>query len=239
MVMARAPKPKAVENTEAQTRVFGYARVSTDEQELGMQLAALEHFDANIIIKHEKVSAASKRRHQLGLLWKQLQRGDTLVVWRMDRLARDTEELLWRTRYLRDEGIKFVSLIENIDTSTAAGVLHTHMLAAFAEFERNTTKERTRSGLKHLQDQGVKLGKKPMADAKKEKIRRDLLNPKFTNQQVADKHGIALSSIPYLFPGGRRAVVAAAEKAKRTRKALKAAMREVATIWSLSAATKS
>lgn len=225
VVMTRTTRPKTVENVPTvRGRIFGYGRVSTDDQDLGMQDAALKKYGCDLIFL-EKKSAASNRRHQLNLLWKQLQPGDTLVVWRMDRLARSLAELIWRTEWMHANNIKFVSLTEAIDTGTAVGRLLVHLLGAVAEFERNLTKERTTAGLQHLKSQGVRLGKEPMDPKKKEAIRRDLLKPKLTNPEIAKKHGIGTSTIPYLFPGGRRAVVAAAEKAKKSRKTLRALLR--------------
>lgn len=202
--MARTQKPKPVDNAPAPTGAkLGYARVSTDDQDLGMQIAALEKVPCDRLYQ-EKRSGAAKRRPQLDLLWKDLRPGDTLYVWRLDRLGRSFYDLAERMKWLKDNNIGFVSLTEAIDTRTAIGGLIGHLAMAFAEFERRLTIERTSAGLRRLKDQGVRLGAKPRIDAaQKDAIKRDLLNVKLSIKQVAKRHKIGTSTIHYLFPGGR------------------------------------
>ena len=133
--------------------VLGYARVSTRDQNLGLQVEALERFGCNHIFT-EKLSATSKNRVELAKLWKELRPGDTLAVWKLDRLARNAREMLNRMHELDDRKVRFVSLTESIDTATAAGKLMLAVLSAMAQFERDLTSERTAAGIRRVQNSG-------------------------------------------------------------------------------------
>lgn len=140
--------------------LLGYARVSTDDQKLDLQrdaLAAAGVEDARIY--EEFLSGARANRPQLGECLKALRPGDVLVVWRLDRLGRSVRELDRIMDELRTREIGFRSLSEAIDTTTAVGKLVFHMMAAFAEFERNLISERTRAGLKAARLRGHKGGR--------------------------------------------------------------------------------
>ena len=138
--------------------MLGYARVSTRDQNLALQIEALERFGCNHIFQ-EKLSATSKKRPELAKLWRELRPGDTLAVWKLDRLARNAREMLNRMHELGDRGVRFVSLTEAIDTSTAAGKLMLSVLAAMAQFERDLTSERTAAGIRRLQAAGEEIGR--------------------------------------------------------------------------------
>lgn len=226
--MAGIKKPKVVEKPK--TGLIGYARVSTAEQNLDMQIAALEKVGCENIYS-EHVSAASSKRYQLMLALKDLQPGETLVVWRMDRLARSIRDLFKKLQDLEDMGCKFRSLTENFDTTTAAGRLLLHVLAAMAEFERDLTVERTQAGLRRARERGQILGAKPKVNPKKfAAIKADLAKRDLSVADVAKKHGIATSTIYYLFPGGRKKAQLA--KVRETRKALKKTVHTIESIWS-------
>lgn len=141
--------------------VIGYARVSTAEQSLEMQISALRKYGCNRILD-EKVSAASSKRPMLTQALSILREGDVLVVWKMDRLARSLTDLLRRVAYINECGAQFVSLTEKIDTSSASGRLLFHVLGALGEFERDLIKERTTAGMKAAKERGVKFGASPM-----------------------------------------------------------------------------
>lgn len=146
---------------------MGYARVSTPEQRLDLQLDALHKAgvsETNIFI--DKMSGASTRRPGLHRMMTFLDRGDTVIVWRLDRLARSTKDLIQRMETFQERGIKFKSLNESIDTSTASGALIFHVLAALAEFERNITRERITAGMKSAKDRGSKVGAQPKLKGK-------------------------------------------------------------------------
>lgn len=231
--MKHPKKPVTVDLPEKRRDYIGYARVSTDDQDLGMQRVALQRVGCWNVYE-EKASGVSKRRYQLMLAKKDLQPGDTFFVWRLDRLGRDLGELIEWMKYFSDEGITFVSLTESIDTRTAAGKLVLHIFGAMAEFERNLTRERTQAGLKYAKDvKGMKLGAKPkITPAKRAAIAADLARTDMSVADVSKKHKIGTSTIYYLFPGGRHKMLLKKVKAKGTRKIVKAAMRAVETIWS-------
>lgn len=211
---------------------IGYARVSTDDQDMGMQVDALGRANC-VTIYRETASGVSKRRHQLALCKKDLRPGDTLVVWRLDRLGRSLKELIEWMEYLEASDIKFLSLTESIDTSTAAGKLVLHIFGAMADFERNLTIERTRAGLKYAKEvKGMKLGAAPkISQAKRAAIAADLNRNKMSVTDVAKKHGIGTSTIYYLFPGGRHKMLMKKTKARVTRSVVKAALRAVEATW--------
>jgi len=134
---------------------YGYARVSTGSQNLGMQLNALSDCDK---IYKEKVSGVKQRPELISLLSK-IKPGDVLKVYKLDRLGRSTIDLLNIIKFLRENDISFISVTDNIDTTTATGQLIFTVFAAFAEFERNLISERTKSGLDAIRAKGTKLGK--------------------------------------------------------------------------------
>lgn len=236
--MAR-PKPKVtVEPPAKRDDVIGYARVSTDDQDLGLQLSALDKYGCFSVYR-EKVSGVSKRRHQLALAKKDLRAGDTFVVWRLDRLGRDLGELIDWMKWFEEHKITFVSLTESIDTSTAAGKLVLHIFGAMAEFERNLTRERTRAGLKYAKEEkGMKLGAKvKITPAKRAAIATDMKRTDISIEDVAKKHKIGTSTIYYLFPGGRHKMLISKSKARATRMVVKAAMSAVTALWALNGDT--
>jgi DNA invertase Pin-like site-specific DNA recombinase len=128
--------------------LIGYARVSTDEQNLDLQRDAL--LKAGVAVKDiytDKVTGVKAERPGLQAALSHLRQGDTLVVWRLDRLGRSLKHLIETVTRLKEQGIAFKSLTENIDTSTATGNLVFQIFGALAEFERNLIKERTIAGL--------------------------------------------------------------------------------------------
>lgn len=159
--------------------LIGYARVSTHEQNLDLQLDALEA--AGCKAEHifsDKISTrkASTEREGLDKAMTILREGDTLIVWRLDRFGRTLRELIDLVNGLGDKGIGFKSLNENIDTSTVGGKLIFHIFGALAEFERELIKERTNAGLQAARARG-RLGGRPKAlDPKKIERLRSLYN---------------------------------------------------------------
>lgn len=152
--------------------LIGYARVSTEDQRLDMQIDALERAGVdpdNIFV--EKVSGASKKRPELDAAMRACRSGDTLVVWRLDRVARSLRELLDRMASLEARKIGFRSMTESIDTGTAVGRLIMHVVGAIAEFERQLTVERTRAGMKAHRDRGGRVGAPRGLDVDKAKDR--------------------------------------------------------------------
>src|SRR5919202_3150912 len=141
--------------------LIGYARVSTDDQNLDLQRDALEKAGCELIFD-DMVSGTKACRPGLEQALSHLRRGDTLVVWRLDRLGRSLRHLIDTVTELQDKGIEFKSLQESIDTSTSGGKLVFHIFGALAEFERKIIRERTQAGLQAARARG-KAGGRPKA----------------------------------------------------------------------------
>jgi len=139
---------------------IGYARVSTDEQNLDLQLRALSAAGVEQTFQDQATGASIKRPGLDGALAK-LGGGDTLVVWRLDRLGRSLPHLISTIQGLGDRGVGFQSLTESIDTTTAGGRLVFHIMGALAEFERALIVERTKAGMGAARARGVHLGRLP------------------------------------------------------------------------------
>jgi DNA invertase Pin-like site-specific DNA recombinase len=137
---------------------IGYARVSTQDQSLDMQLDALKAAGCERIYQ-EKVSGKNKDRPELSNCLKALRSGDTLVVWKLDRLGRNVADLIHLVNLLPERGVGFESLTEKIDTSSAVGQLVFHFFAIMADFERAINKERTMAGLAAAKKRGVVGGR--------------------------------------------------------------------------------
>lgn len=141
--------------------LIGYARVSTEEQDTSGQRDTLRAEGCSVIIE-DKASGGSRERPNLARALKRVGHGDTLLVVRIDRLARSLSHLLEIVEILRAKGAYFRSINDPIDTSSPQGMLMTQMLGAFAEFERGLIKERTRAGLKAAIARGAKPGNPKM-----------------------------------------------------------------------------
>jgi DNA invertase Pin-like site-specific DNA recombinase len=137
--------------------IYGYARVSTQDQHLHLQTDALKKAGCERIFT-EKASAA-KERPVLAQLLDTLEEGDTLMVWKMDRLARSLRDLIHLVTSFEERGIKFASLQDSIDTSTAQGRLFFNLMASLAQFERELIRERTHAGLSAARARGRSGGR--------------------------------------------------------------------------------
>jgi|RhiMetdeSRZDD1v2_1073273.scaffolds.fasta_scaffold246302_3 DNA invertase Pin-like site-specific DNA recombinase len=147
--------------TGANILKYGYARVSTDDQNTALQLAALKKAGCKQVFQDEGLSGATTKRPALIRCLKALRPGDTLIVWKLDRLGRSLRDLITMLDELRTQGVKFRSLTEHIDTETAAGRAMWQMIGVMAEMERSLIAERTRAGVKAAKSRGVKFGRKP------------------------------------------------------------------------------
>jgi DNA invertase Pin-like site-specific DNA recombinase len=136
----------------------GYARVSTEDQSNAMQIAALKEAGCQMIFE-ESASGAQRDRPKLQEALRYVRQGDALVMWKMDRLARSLRQLIETVDQLGDRGIGFISLTEDINTTTAGGKLVFHVFGALAEYERALIAERTRTGLAEAHRKGIKLGR--------------------------------------------------------------------------------
>jgi DNA invertase Pin-like site-specific DNA recombinase len=184
---------------------IGYARVSTLDQNLALQQDALKEAGCEKIFI-EQMSGAVTDRPALREALDYARRGDTLIVWKLDRLARSMKQLIETIESLRLRGIGFRSLTEAIDTTTAQGVLVFHMFSALAEFERALIRERTRAGLAAAKRAG-RIGGRPrkLTEGDLNVARTLLANPHITVGDVAGRLGVSPPTLyRYLPPRGRQ-----------------------------------
>ena len=169
---------------------IGYARVSTHDQNLDLQQDALKKAGCKKILV-DQTSGIAATRPGFAQAMDLLRKGDTLVVWRLDRLGRSLKHLIELMNQLEEEGIGFQSLQESINTSTSGGKLIFHMFGALAEFERNLIRERTQAGLAAARARGRKGGRPKALDEEKRKLTAELYN----QQQLSVKQICAMMGI--------------------------------------------
>lgn len=175
--------------------IIGYARVSTDDQNLDAQTDALAAAGAERIFA-DKISGSVRNRPELDRLLDQLRDGDVIVVAKYDRLARSLSDLLEIVETIKARGAGFRSLAEDIDTTTSAGRLIFHVFASIAQFERERISERTREGLDAAKRRGRVGGRPPaLSAAQRDEVRR-----------MRDEEGRRLSDIASLFKVSARTV---------------------------------
>lgn len=153
---------------------IGYARVSAEEQDIGPQRDALMRAGVARVFE-DHVSGASRYRPGLDAALATLGPGDTLVVWKLDRLGRSLFHLISLVHSLGDRSIGFQSLSEGIDTTTAGGRLVFHLMGALAEFERSRIVERTKAGMASARKRGRHLGRAPSLNPAKVERARNLI----------------------------------------------------------------
>jgi DNA invertase Pin-like site-specific DNA recombinase len=174
---------------------IGYARVSTDDQTLDLQRDGLKQAKCRQIYE-EHASGKDASRPQLEACLKSLREGDTLVVWRLDRLGRSLADLIRLTNELQSRGIELESLIEKIETASPTGKLVFHVFGALSEFERNLIRERTMAGLKAARARGRKGGRPRKLSGKELKTVRALLKTaKISVKEIAVRFGVSRSTL--------------------------------------------
>ena len=174
--------------------LVGYSRVSTEDQKLDLQVDALKSAVCEKFFS-DQVSGASKLRPGLEEALAYLKPGDTLVVWKLDRLGRTVKGLVDLVQTLQDKGIQFRSLTDGIDTSTTAGRFFFHVMAALAQMERELVHERTKAGLSAARARGRKGGRKPKMDISKITSAKTLLDSGMTGQEVANNLGVSRATL--------------------------------------------
>ena len=173
----------------------GYARVSTDDQNLSLQIDALEKASCQKLCR-DQISGVKTERPGLQEALAYLRPGDTLVVWRLDRLGRSMKHLIDTVTMLEERGIGLQSLQESIDTTTSGGRLVFHIFGALAEFERNLIRERTQAGLQAARARGRKGGRRSKLDAKRVDLLYQLYDErKHSIQELCAIMGIAKSTL--------------------------------------------
>ena len=175
--------------------LIGYARVSTQDQNLDLQTEALAKASCKKIFD-DKISGSHAVRPGLAKVQEALREGDTLVVWKLDRLVRSVKHLVELVGELHKRSVQFKSLTDAIDTGTASGRFFFHVMASLAEMERELTIERTQAGLKVARQLGRTGGRKRQMTESKIKSARKLLASGVPPRDVAANLGV---SVPTLY----------------------------------------
>ncbi|MEQ1789330.1 MAG: recombinase family protein [Rickettsiales bacterium] len=173
---------------------IGYCRVSTEEQNPDLQLAALKTAGCEKIFT-DKASGATTKRPQLNKCLEFLSTDDVLTVWKMDRLGRSLRDLIMLMDDLKGRGIAFQSLTESIDTTTPTGRAMWQMVGVLAELERSLIKERTKAGRASAMARGVKMGRKPKLSPQQIHHARELIEHGKPAKEVAKLLGVGLATL--------------------------------------------
>jgi len=183
--------------------LVGYARVSTQDQNPALQLDALKALGCEKVFV-EKASGAQRDRPEMKAALDYMRSGDTLVVWKLDRLARSMKQLIETVEMLEGQGIGFRSLTEAIDTTTAGGKLVFHIFGALAEFERTIIRERTRAGLDAAKARGRRGGRPPKLTEKVLMVARAMLaEASITVEAAAKRLGVSPATLYRHLPAAR------------------------------------
>ncbi|SYF97178.1 recombinase family protein [Klebsiella pneumoniae] len=174
--------------------LIGYARVSTGDQNLDLQKNALVRAECEQIFE-DTASGKNARRPGLRRAIRRLKPGDSLVVWKLDRLGRSVRDLITLVSELQDRGIHFRSLTDSIDTSTPAGRFFFHVMSALAEMERELIVERTRAGLAAAREQGRIGGRRRIMTTEVVERCRQMLVNGASRQQVSAVIGVDVKTI--------------------------------------------
>ena len=174
---------------------IGYARVSTDDQTLDLQRDALKRAKCRQIFE-ERASGSTTIRPELEACLKSLRKGDTLAVWRLDRLGRSLGDLIQLTTELRSRGVDLESLTERIETGSPAGKLVVHVFASLADFERNLNRERALVGLRAARARGRNGGRPKKLKTKDIQVIKALMHAgELPVQDIAHRFGVSRSTL--------------------------------------------
>ncbi|GGA92525.1 putative site-specific recombinase [Staphylococcus muscae] len=174
--------------------IVGYARVSTQDQKLDSQIDALKEYGCTKIFS-EKVSGKKFKRTELDKCLEYLREGDTLVIYKLDRLGRTTTQLIELSQWLEDNHIELQIINMNINTKDAMGKMFFTMMSAFAELEANLLSERTKKGLAAARARGRKGGRPSLPDYKKREINFLYDEQKLTGEEIAQQTGVSRSTV--------------------------------------------
>ena len=178
------------------SRIYGYARVSTNRQDAALQRDALEKAGCDDIFIDEGVSGAKAHRPELDRMVGMLREGDTVVVWKLDRLGRSLQNLVELVNKFDGMGVQFRSLTEAIDTTTPGGVLVFNIFASLAQFERDLIRERTSAGLQAARARGRHGGRTTKLNERQvREVRRLYDSRTVTVGQLAAMMGVGRSTI--------------------------------------------
>lgn len=187
--------------------LIGYARVSTEEQDTALQRDALSAAGCDRLFE-ETASGARIDRAQLQAAIEFARAGDTIVVWKLDRLARSLSQLIQTVEGLAERGVGIRSLTETIDSASAGGKLIFHIFGALAEFERAVIRERTREGLLAARKRG-RIGGRPSALSDRDIVvaRTLLADPSIPVTEIANRLDVSPATFYRHIPGGRSALL--------------------------------
>ncbi len=183
--------------------LIGYIRVSTSEQNTDLQRNALMSANCDLILE-DKISGKSRDRPGLKKALRALGRGDTLVVWKLDRLGRSMQHLVMLTEELRERGVNFRSLTDSIDTSTPMGRFFFHVMGALAEMERELIVERTRAGLAAAREKGRIGGRRRLMTPEITERARRMLAQGATLLQVSLVIGVSVKTLYRYIPASEQ-----------------------------------
>lgn len=174
--------------------IFGYARVSTDAQNLDRQLDALKKYGVDVIY-NEKMTGTKKDRPELNKLIERITKGDTVVIESLSRLGRSTKDLIELTELFKGKGVRLVSLKESIDTESSTGKLLFTLMSALAQFERDTIADRTREGLRSARARG-RIGGRPKVNSDDVKKAVKLYNTRqYSIKEIEELTGVKKSTL--------------------------------------------
>ena len=177
--------------TKRTSMLIGYARVSTDDQNLNLQHDALKNAGCEKFFE-DKITGSKIDRPGLDAAIEYAREGDVIIVWRLDRLSRSLKDLIEVVSDLESKGIGLKSVHESIDTTSSSGKLIFHIFGALAEFERNLIRERTHAGLKAARARGKMGGRPKKLNPEKAKLAQDLYNEKTrTIKQICELVGVS------------------------------------------------
>jgi DNA invertase Pin-like site-specific DNA recombinase len=183
--------------------LIGYARVSTQDQNLELQHEALNKAGCQKIFE-DKISGARADRPGLVMALEMLREDDTLIVWKLDRLGRSVKQLVGLVSDLQKQGVQFKSLTDSIDTTTPSGRFFFHVMASLAEMERELTIERTRAGLETARKYGRKGGRRPKMTESKIESAKKLLASGIPPKDVAKNLGVSIPTLYRWLPASAR-----------------------------------
>jgi DNA invertase Pin-like site-specific DNA recombinase len=183
--------------------LIGYARVSTQDQNLDLQIEALTKAGCKKVF-YDKVSGSRAERPGLAKALEMLREGDTLVVWKLDRLGRSVKQLVDLVAELHKQGVQFKSLTDAIDTGTPSGRFFFHVMASLAEMERELTIERTRAGLEAARQLGRKGGRKRQMTDSKIASAKKLLTNGVPPRDVAKNLGVFIPTLYRWIPASEQ-----------------------------------
>ena len=184
---------------------IGYARVSTGEQNLDLQTDALKSEGCERVFT-DRLSGATAGRPGLQQAMDYAREGDVLVVWRLDRFGRSLKDLIAKVETLKDKGVQFKSLKENLDTTSSAGRLQFHIFGALAEFERDLNRERTMAGLRAARARG-RTGGRPRALSEEDlpELQALMRDPEVPVRRICERFEISKATLyRYVGPDGER-----------------------------------